>query len=71
MAVFIPGGFMPEFEGCVSYEGTVYCWNSATNKMAVIDVRDLDLKDCPECVVQAVVRNILMDKKERAHGAER
>jgi hypothetical protein len=46
---------MPDLERCVSYEGKIYCWNNATKKVAVIDIRDLDFKNCPEPVLQAII----------------
>ena len=48
---------MPDWERCVSYEGKLYCWNKATKKVAVIAIKDLDFKDCPECVIQALISN--------------
>jgi hypothetical protein len=46
---------MPDLERCTVYEGKIYCWNKATRKIAVIDVKDVDFKDCPDCVIQAIV----------------
>jgi hypothetical protein len=53
---------MPDLERCVSYEGKVYCWNKETNNVAVIDVKDLAFKDCPE----GVLRAMLSYKKENS-----
>jgi hypothetical protein len=48
---------MPDLERYVSYGGRVYCWNKTTKKVAVIAVKDLEFKDCPECVIQAIIAN--------------
>jgi hypothetical protein len=48
---------MPDLERCVSYEGKVYCWNKATKKVAVVAIKDLEFKDCPEGVIQAIISN--------------
>jgi hypothetical protein len=46
---------MPDLERCTTYKGRMYCWNKATQKIAVVDIKDLDFKDCPECVIQAII----------------
>jgi hypothetical protein len=48
---------MPDLERYVSYEGKIYCWNKATQKVAVVTIKDLYFKNCPEQVVQAVIAN--------------
>lgn len=47
---------MPDLERCVAYEGKIYCWNKATEKISVIAVKDLEFKDCPERVIQAIIK---------------
>jgi hypothetical protein len=46
---------MPDLERYTVYQGKVYCWNKATQKIAIVDVKDLDFKDCPECVIRAII----------------
>jgi hypothetical protein len=57
---------MPDLERCTVYKGRIYCWNKATQKIAVVDIRDLDFKDCPECVIQAIIerRQEISDGKQ-------
>jgi hypothetical protein len=55
---------MPDLERCVSYEGKTYCWNKATRKVAVMDIRDLEFEDCPRQVLQAFIAN----EKDWANG---
>jgi hypothetical protein len=48
---------MPDLERCTQYKGKIYCWNKATQRIAVVDIKDLDFRDCPERVIQAVIEN--------------
>jgi hypothetical protein len=48
---------MPELERCTAYKGKIYCWNKASQRIAVVDIKDLDFKDCPECVIQAIIEH--------------
>jgi hypothetical protein len=48
---------MPDLERYTAYKGTIYCWNKATQRIAVVDIKDLDFKDCPECVIQAIIEH--------------
>jgi hypothetical protein len=38
-------------------EGRIYCWNKETRRVTVFDIRDADIKDCPERVIQAFIEN--------------
>jgi hypothetical protein len=46
---------MPDLKRCTVYKGKTYCWNKATRKIAVAGIKDLDFKDCPEGVIQAII----------------
>jgi hypothetical protein len=39
----------------VQYKGKIYCWNETTQKIAVIDVKDVDFSSVPEHVMRAIV----------------
>jgi hypothetical protein len=55
---------MPDLERCITYKGRMYCWNRATQKIAVVDIKDLDFKDCPERVIQTIIA----DREEAGNG---
>ncbi|MDR0557937.1 MAG: hypothetical protein LBG43_08760 [Treponema sp.] len=46
---------MPDFTKCVRYKDRIYCWNKETRKIAVVEVHDLDFKECPECVIEEII----------------
>ena len=44
---------MPDFTKRVRYQDSVYYWNKETRRIAV--VKDLDFKDCPAPVIEAII----------------
>jgi hypothetical protein len=48
---------MLDLERCTQYKDKTYCWNKATQKIAVVDIKDMDFEDCPSCVIQAIIES--------------
>jgi hypothetical protein len=46
---------MPSLVRCTRYEGKMYCWNAETRKIAVVSVKDLEFKDCPDYVIRSII----------------
>jgi hypothetical protein len=55
---------MHDLGRCTAHNGKIYCWNKATKKITVIDEKDVEFKDFPECVIRA-----LMDCEQEGNDA--
>jgi hypothetical protein len=54
--LFIFGGDMFDLKNCVNCDGELYCWHSLTNSIVKIKLQSVPVKDCPETVVERLLK---------------
>lgn len=48
---------MPDFTKCVKYRDKLYCRDTSIHQFVIVSTQPVELKDCPVCVVQALIEN--------------
>jgi hypothetical protein len=53
---------MFDLKNCVNCDGEIYCWHPLTNSIVKIKLQSLPVRDCPESVVETLLKEAFAKK---------
>ncbi len=56
---------MFDLKDCVNCDGQIYCWNPLTNSIVKVELKGVSIKDCPEDVVEALLKSAYGKSEKR------
>ena len=49
---------MHDLKCCVRYNGKVYCWDDANQRVVTVIINDIEFGECPERVMKLIMKNL-------------
>jgi hypothetical protein len=57
-------------ELCVSVDGAVYCWDETSRSIKKVLLQDVNITECPESVITAIVSKFAEKARRNALSSE-